>query len=111
MGIEKLWTKSRNDRLRDPDILLSLHQERIRMEQSLDMLGNQAKETSTAIIYNTLARPFVSIKHKKKSEFAPAKQLIAGSMDSTAKTVALVGRILLTSGRAIKYGIRNALVI
>ncbi len=111
MGMEKLWTKSRADRLTDPDIQRDLDAEWIRVRESFGRLGDQTKETCTAIVYHSLVRPFVSIKHKKKSEFAPAKQLIAGSVDSTGKTVALVGRVLLASGRATKYGIRRSLVI
>jgi len=111
MGIEKLWTKSRRDRLIDPDIQLALDREKHRMKDSLRNLGNQAKETCTAIPYNTLVRPFVRINSGGKKEFDPAKQILAGSADSTLKTVQLVGRVLMTTGRATKYGVRRTLVI
>ncbi len=111
MGMEKLWTKSRVDRLSDPHIQRDLDKEWDRVKDSFGRLGEQTKETCTAIVYNSLVRPFVSIKHGKKSEFAPAKQVIAGSFDSTGKTVALVGRVLMSTGRAAKYGIRRSFVI
>ncbi|MFA7309373.1 MAG: hypothetical protein WC050_00525 [Candidatus Paceibacterota bacterium] len=111
MGIEKLWTKSRNDRLVDPVIQADLDAEWERVKQSLDHLGDRAKATCAAIIYNTVARPLVPIRHRRTSEFAPAKQMIAGAVDSTTKTLALVTHVLSTSGRATKYGVRRALVI
>lgn len=111
MGIEKLWTKSRADRLTDPDIQRGLDEEWGRVKNSFGKLGDQAKETCSAIVYNSTVRPFVSIKKGKKSEFAPAKQVVYGATDSTAKTLALVGRILLTTGRTTKYGVRRGLVI
>ena len=111
MGFEKLWTKSRADRIADPAIQSDLDAEWTRVKESFGRLGNQTKETCTAVIYNALVRPLVPIKHKKGSEFAPVKQVIAGAVDSTAKTTALVGRVLLASGRTTKYGIRRALAI
>ena len=114
MGIEKLWQKSRQDRLRDPAIQHDLDAEWDHVRSSFERLGDQTKETCAGIVYNTLVRPFVGIpvgKKGKKTEFAPAKQVLAGAADSTGKTAALVGRILLSTGRTAKYGIRKALVI
>ena len=103
MRLDKLFTKSRSDRLRDPDIQREIREEKERMKNSLRNLGNQAKETCVAIPYNTLVRPFV-----RKN---PAEQVLVGAADSTYKTVKLVGRILMTTGRVAKYGVRKTLVI
>jgi hypothetical protein len=111
MGIEKLWTKSRIDRLADPDIQRALHAERIRVRESFARLGNQTKETCAALLYNTLVRPVTPVKHGKEYKFALAKQTIDGGVDSAAKTFKLVARILMASGRTATYGIRRALVI
>lgn len=111
MGIEKLWTKSRADRLTDPDIQRGLDEEWDRVKQSFGRLGDQTKDTCASVVYNSVVRPFVPIKQGKKSEFAPAKQVLHGAADSTGKTLALVGRILLATGRTTKYGIRRGLVI
>lgn len=114
MGLEKLWTKSRADRLSDPDIQRDLDAEWDRVKESLGRLGDQTKETCAAIVYNTAVRPFVEIRTGKKGknrEFAPAKQIINSAFDSTGKTMAVIGRILLSTGRAAKYGVRRAFVI
>jgi hypothetical protein len=111
MGIEKLFTKSRVDRLADPDIQRALNAERIRVRESFARLGDQTKETCAAIIYNTLVRPLTPVKHGKEYKFAPAKQTIDGGVDSAAKTFKLIGRILMTTGRTATYGVRKTLVI
>lgn len=110
MGLEKLFTKSRADRLADPDIQRGINEERDRVRKSFEKLGLQTKTTCSAVIYNTLVRPIVH-KSGKKFEMASARQAHEGAVDSTVKTAALVGRILMASGRAVKYGIRRTLVI
>lgn len=112
MGIEDLWKKSRADRVKDPAIQASLDAERTRVLNSLGKLGNQAKETTSAILYNAVVRPHVAIKvGKKKWEYNPGKQVSDGAVDSTIQTVALVGRVLMSAGRVTKYGVRKALAI
>lgn len=111
MGMEKLWTKSRSDRLRDPAIQRDIDAEWRRVKESFGRLGDQTKESCAAIVYNSVIRPFVPIGRGKNREFAPVKQVLAGAADSTGKTLAVIGRVLLASGRLTKYGVRRALVI
>ncbi len=109
--LEKLWTKSHDERTRDPEVLAALDAEEKRWKESWVRLGNQTKETCSALIYNSTVRPFVRVKHGKEKELNVSKQLIDGSVDSTAKILALVGRVLLTTGRTAHYGIRQLIKI
>lgn len=111
MSLDKLWTKSRADRLTDPAIQTALKLERDKVIQSFRNLGHQTKETAVAIPYNTFIRPFVSVKRDKKNIIAPGNQMLAGAVDSGNNVLKLVARILLSTGRATKYGIRKAIVL
>ena len=107
--LEKLWTKTRDERVRDPEVISALDAEEKRLKESWGRLGDQTKETCSALIYNTIVRPFVRVKQGKEKELNVSKQLIDGSVDSTAKILALVGRVLLATGRTAHYGIRQSI--
>lgn len=111
MGLEKLWKKSRVDRLADPDITRGLAAEHKRFKESVRTLGNQTKETCTSILYNTVVKPFVRVKNGGKREFDPVRQITEGAFDSTAKVALLVGRILFAAGRSAKYAVRKSAVL
>lgn len=112
MGIEKLVTRTRAERIIDPEIQAGLDREWVRVRESFGRLGDKTKEATAGIIYNSLVLPFVRVrKGKHGKEFAPGKQAIAGAVDSTGKVLGLVGRALLSSGRVAKYGVRRTLVI
>ena len=112
MALEDLWKKSRADRMRDPAIQAGLDAEKTRVFESLGKLGSQAKETTSAIIYNSVVRPHVKIKTGEKTlEHNPGKQVSDGAVDSTFQTVVLVGRVLMSAGRVAKYGVRKTLAI
>lgn len=112
-ALEDLWKKSRADRLKDPAIQRGLDAELQRVKDSFGRLGDQAKETTAGIAYNTLVRPFVPVRGKGlgKSKLDAPTQIVSGAFDSTGKTVKLIGRVLMATGRAAKYGIRRGAAI
>ena len=116
MSIEKLWTKSRADRLTDPDIQRNLNEEWTRTRESFGNLGNQTKATCTSILYNTLVRPITSTARaittgqgEKTKQGLPGT--VSGGVESAEQLFKLVGRVLMATGRVAKYGVRRALVI
>jgi hypothetical protein len=106
-----MWKQTRQERIADPDVQKGIDEEWERVKASFGRLGNQTKISCAAVIYNALIRPLVPIRKGKEVKLDPAKQIVDGAVDSTAKTLALVARILLATGRATKYGIRRALVL
>jgi hypothetical protein len=113
--LDKLRTMTRDQRLNDPDVQIALDAEWKRVRKSFNNLGRQSKETTVALLYNSL-RTFIPRKEKtkkkgEKHEPDYLKNAVERTVDSGAAMVALVGRILLSTGRATKYGVRRGLAI
>ena len=112
MGIEKLWKNTRTERAMDSEVQKALEEEWKRVRESWGRAGNQTKEACTTLIYNTTVGIFAGARNgKQKKSFDPAGNVLEGAVDSTGETLALVGRILLATGRTTKWGIRNSLKI
>jgi hypothetical protein len=122
MGMEKLFTKSRAERLIDPDVQDGLDEEWERVKRSFGRLGAQTKDTCASILYNLVIKlPVATVatllttdhgkKGAKKHGTTHGEKAVNSLVDAGASALALVGRILLATGRATKYGIRRGLAI